>query len=117
MIFGLNRRNLKTPFSKQILTRLWGTLSASDEKLSPIVKKGISYAKENYRLIKLTEGAHKKFEFEFIHKTNPFKFNGWARIKPFLLSKVRCHSMNIQDIIVYSHTDSIGQLKKFQNFL
>jgi hypothetical protein len=118
--FWFEQKKLKTPFSKQILTRLWGTLSASDKRLSPIVKKGISYARENYKLIKLTEGDYKKFKFEFIHKTNPFKNNGWARIKPFLLSKVKCHilnySMDIQDIIVYSHTDSIVTTKEISEF-
>ena len=118
--FWFEQKKLKTTFSKQILTRLWGTLSASDKRLSPIVKKGISYARENYKLIKLTEGDYKKFKFEFIHKTNPFKYNGWARIKPFLLSKVRCHilnySMDIQDIIVYSHTDSIVTTEEITKF-
>ena len=38
--FWFEQKKLKTPFSKQILTRLWGTLSASDKRLSPVVKKG-----------------------------------------------------------------------------
>ena len=40
--------------------------------------------------------------------------------KPFLLSKVRCqilnYSMNIQDIIVHSYTDSIVTTKEISEF-